>query len=197
MDSLKSSIKEMIIKILQIPEVLKSWFFLRKVGEIGQDCKIMGPAKSIGGEYITIGDRFYGGSNCRIEAWERYKGQRFTPQIRIGNDVKINSACHIGAINRIEIGNDVLFGSHVFITDHSHGNSSEQEMEVPPDKRDLFSKGEVVIEDKCWVCENVIILPGVHIGYSSIIAAGAVVTKDVPAGTIVAGNPARVVKTLQ
>ena len=55
MDSLKSSIKEMIIKILQIPEVLKSWFFLRKVGEIGQDCKIMGPAKIIGGEYITIG----------------------------------------------------------------------------------------------------------------------------------------------
>ena len=64
-------------------------------------------------------------------------------------------------------------------------------------KRQLYSKGPVVIEDNCWICENVIILPGVHVGYSAILAAGAVITKDVPAYAVAAGNPARIVKVLK
>lgn len=196
MDNRKEGLKRVIGNILHLPSEIKGRYLLGKIGKVGEDCRLTAPAKIIGGESIVIGDRFYAGPNCRIEAWHRYHEQEFMPEIRIGNDVKINSACHIGAINRIEIGNDVLMGSNVFITDHSHGQVSGQEIDIPPNKRDLFSKGEVVIGDNCWICENAIILPGVHIGRSAIVAAGAIVTKDVPERAVVAGNPAHVVKRL-
>ena len=60
----------------------------------------------------------------------------------------------------------------------------------------MFSRGEIVIGDRCWLCDNSVILPGVHIGDESVVAANAVVTKDVPSRCVVAGNPAKIVKRL-
>mgnify|MGYP002627281243 CR=1 FL=1 len=102
----------------------------------------------------------------------------------------------IGAINKIVIGDECLLGSHVMIIDHSHGKNEFEEMKIHPSSRDLFSKGEIVIGEKCWLCENVVILPGVHIGECCVIAANSVVTKDIPAYSVAAGNPARVVKSI-
>jgi acetyltransferase-like isoleucine patch superfamily enzyme len=192
----KACVIRWLTGILQWPENWKSRQLLRKIGHTGKNCRIVAPAKIIGGAYITIGDDFYGGANCRLEAWSQYGEQRFTPEIKIGNGVKINSTCHIGAIDRITIGDHVLFGSHVFVTDHSHGRVNREEADLPPSERALYSKGQVEIEDNCWICENVMILPGVHIGRGAVVAAGAVVTKDVPAYTVAAGNPAKVVKYL-
>lgn len=168
------------------------------IGVIGSDCRMVMPIKIIGGKYIKIGNNMYCGSGCRIEAWDRYENTRqtFTPSIIIGDNVKINGNCHIGAINKIVIGNDVLMGNGVFITDHSHGNSSITEVDIPPNDRMIYSKGEVVIEDNVWLCEHVTILPNVKIGYGSIVAANSVVTKDVPEKCIVAGAPAIIVKQL-
>nr|WP_082995127.1 CatB-related O-acetyltransferase [Halomonas elongata] len=56
------------------------------------------------------------------------------------------------------------------------------------------SKGGVVVGNNCWIGDNVIILPGVHIGNGSVVAAGSVVTKSVPAYSIVAGNPSKVIR---
>lgn len=151
----------------------------------------------IGGDSIRIGDNFYAGPNCRFEGWEKYNGVSFTPQIRIGNNVKINSKCHIGAINKVVIEDDVLIGSGVFITDHAHGTSKLEDLKLPPNNRDLYSKGKVKIEEKSWICENVIILPGVTVGRNSIVGAGAVVTKDVPPYTVVGGNPAKILKKVK
>ena len=84
-----------------------------------------------------------------------------------------------------------MFAGYVHVTDHSHGY---EDINMPISKQPLISKGPVIIEDECWLgfcCE---ILSGVHIGRHSIIAARAVVTKDVPPYSIVAGNPARIVK---
>ena len=147
-------------------------------------------------KYFAIGDYCYFGPNCRIEAWNRYNDKDYNPKIIIGRDVRINSTCHIGAINKIVIGDECLLGSHVMIMDHSHGRNKFEELNVHPSKRDLFSKGEIIIGEKCWLCENVVILPGVHIGKCCVIGANSVVTKDVPAYSVVAGNPARVVKNI-
>lgn len=147
-------------------------------------------------KHFTIGDYCYFGPDCRIEAWNKYNDKDYNPEIIIGRDVRINSTCHIGAINRIVIGNECLLGSHVLIIDHSHGNNEFDELKIHPSKRDLFSKGEIVIGEKCWICENVVILPGVHIGDCCVIGANSVVTNDVPSYSVVAGNPSRVVKTI-
>ena len=59
--------------------------------------------------------------------------------------------------------------------------------------KEVGSDGKVVIEDDVWIGSNAIILKGVHVGFGSVIGAGAIVTKDVPEGSIVAGSPARVI----
>ena len=66
-----------------------------------------------------------------------------------------------------------------------------------PDKRSATYGRPIVIEDKVWIGINSTILPGVKIGYGAIIGAGSVVTKDVPAMAVVAGNPARIIKTIK
>lgn len=149
-----------------------------------------------GYQYISIGDNFTSLYNLRIEAWDSYQDVSYNPEIIIGNNVNINSDVHIGCINRILIGDDVLIASKVYISDHSHGAVNSTELGIPPVNRKLYSKGPVIIKDKVWIGESVSILPGVTIGEAAIIGANSVVTKDVPARAIVAGNPAKILKQL-
>lgn len=154
------------------------------------------PFYVLGHKYITVGDGFVADAGFRIECWDRYNNQIFTPSVIIGENVSFNYRCHIGCINRIIIGNNVLFGSQVLITDHSHGGGKD-EIGIPPKEKDLYSKGPVIIEDNVWVGEGVCILPNVRIGENSIIGANAVVIQDIPPYSVAVGNPARVVKKLE
>jgi lipopolysaccharide O-acetyltransferase len=126
-----------------------------------------------------------------------YAGVKFNPIIELGDRVKFSNGVHITAINQIIIGNDVLFGSHVYISDHNHGGYSgdlHTPPTVPPADRVLHSNGKVVIEANVWIGDNVNIVGPVTIGYGAVIAANSVVRKDVPSNTIVAGAPARLLK---
>lgn len=147
-------------------------------------------------QHISIGNNWTGLWNIRIEAWDAYYEQRFTPEISIGNNVSMNSDIHIGCINKVTIGNNVLMASRIYINDHSHGNVDASELHLPPVKRKLVSKGPVIIEDNVWVGEGVCILPGVTIGKNSIIGANAVVTKSFPPNSVIAGIPAQLIKTI-
>lgn len=164
---------------------------------IGEGAVFFGDIKLINPQYISLGDNCKIGPGCRIEAWDQYAGKKYSPKIEIGKDVRINSNCHIGAINYVNIGNECLFGSNVMITDHAHGNSSFEQASIHPSERELYSKGGVKIGPRCWICENVVILPNVSIGESCIIGANSVVTKDMPSFCVAAGNPARVVKQIK
>lgn len=119
------------------------------------------------------------------------------PALFFGDHVQINDYVHIGAIERIEIGNHVLIASRVFISDHNHGSYDEAGPDsaptVPPSQRPWVPK-PVHIGDRVWIGEQACILPGVTIGEGAIVGAGSVVTRGVPANTIVAGNPARVIR---
>ncbi len=150
-----------------------------------------------GAKYISIGDHFMALRHFRIEAIDEYEysNQYFSPQILIGNNVSIQDFCHIGCINKIEIGNDVMIASKVFITDHFHGNISEQDLNIPPIKRSLSSK-PVKIGNKVWIGDNVSILPGVSLGNNIIIGANAVVTHSFPDNCVIAGCPAKIIKVI-
>ena len=165
--------------------------------QIGNNVRAERKMITLNPEYMSIGNDCYFGRNCRLEAWDHYLDDNFSPQLILGNDVRINSTCHIGCINKIEIGSQTLLGSHVVIIDHAHGSNSIEELKLHPSERKLFSKGEITIGERCWICENATILPDVQIGDESIVAANAVVTKDVPARCVVAGNPAIIVKTIK
>lgn len=164
-----------------------------KLGQTGNNCKISLPTLIKNAQYITIGDNFQALHNLRLEAWDKYRGQRFTPQIIIGDNVSFNSDVHIGTIDKVVVGNDVLIASRVYISDHSHGNTDLLSLAKPIRERGLISKGPVIIGDNVWIGEGACILPGVTIGKNSIVGANAVVTKSFPPYSIIAGVPAKLI----
>jgi acetyltransferase-like isoleucine patch superfamily enzyme len=145
-------------------------------------------------QYISIGNNFSAEYNLRLEAWDKYGSQTYAPQIIIGDNVGLGTDVHIGCINKIVIGNNVLIASRIYISDHSHGEITAGALSIPPLKRPLISKGPVIIDDNVWIGEGVCILPNVHIGKNAVIGANAVVTKDVPSNAVVGGNPAKIIK---
>ena len=147
-------------------------------------------------KYISVGKNFYSLYNLRIEAWDSYAGHQFSPEIIIGDNVNMNTDCHIGCINKVVIGDNVLMASRIYISDHFHGEINAAALSLPPMRRPLYTKGPVIIEENVWIGEGVCIMPGVTIGANAIIGANAVVTKDVPANAVVGGNPARVIRML-
>jgi acetyltransferase-like isoleucine patch superfamily enzyme len=142
--------------------------------------------------YLKIGRGFTAGPGVRLEACDQYGEDRFAPEIEIGDNVIFSHNVHVGAIDRVRIGNDVLVGSNVLITDHGHGIGDLGERVQPPRARCPHSKGPVTIEDRVWIGENAAILSGVRVGQGAIVEPNSVVTCDVPAYAVVGGAPARI-----
>lgn len=149
-----------------------------------------------GAQYISIGCRSIIHKGCILTAWDCYENDRFDPSIEIGSDTRVGEKCQISACNKIVVGNGVLIGRRVYISDNAHGKFEENQLRMQPVKRPLYSKGPVIIEDNVWIGERACILAGVKIGNGAIVAANAVVTHDVPAFSLVAGVPAKVIKKL-
>ena len=168
----------------------------RRFGFVGKGSFIESPWMITNPGNIFIGSNFSALSRFRLETFDEYLGEKFTPRIIIGDNVAFNNDCHIGCINRIEIGNNVLGASRIYISDHYHGRIEAADLEHVPTGRRLFSKGPVVIQDNVWIGEGVAIMPGVTIGVNAIIGANSVVTKDIPPNAVAAGMPAKVLKIL-
>lgn len=109
--------------------------------------------------------------------------------VTIGKRCFIQQCCTFFGRGGITIGNDVYIGPKVNLITINH--------DPDPENRSATYGRSIVIEDKVWIGINATVLPGVHIGYGAIIGAGSVVTKDVPAMTVVAGNPARVIRQIE
>lgn len=155
-------------------------------------------SKILGKKYLNVGKNFCGGRHLWLEAVTEYSGQHFHPMIVIKDNVSLSDFNHIGAVNYVEIGNNVLFGSKCYVTDHNHGiysgEKSQSNPDIPPGKRPLTHDQKVIICDNVWLGDNVTVLPGVTIGKGSIIGANSVVSKSIPAYSIAVGVPARVIK---
>jgi len=108
--------------------------------------------------------------------------------ISIGKNVFINHACSFLDMGGITIEDDVLIGPKVNLITENHPMD-------PANRRSLVCK-PILIKRKAWIGAAATILPGVTVGENAIVAAGAVVSKDVPANTIVGGVPAKVIKSI-
>lgn len=169
---------------------------LRSKGQkvfIGWDTLIRNP------NYVVIGSNSRIGRRCIIECNDFYPaGANFelTPLLSIGEHSLIGDDCHISCCREMIIGNGVRLGRKVFITDNNHGSIQRSELDMIPNRRPLASNGPVIIDDNVWIGEKATILPNVHIGKGAIIAANAVVTRDVSAYSVVGGIPAKLLKQL-
>ena len=174
----------------------------QSLGSVGEHTSFSRPLLLQGGgqRRIMIGSYTGFGHHCVLGCWEKYVSSDgvdyYEPEIIIGNHCSIGEYCHITAINKITIGDGLLTGRFVYIGDNAHGGLSIDESVVPPVGRKLQSKGEVIVGNNVWIGDKVTILAGVHIGDNVIVAANAVVTKDVPSNCMVAGVPAKVIKRI-
>lgn len=109
--------------------------------------------------------------------------------IRVGRNVFVNQNCRFDDIVGIDIGDDVMIGPGVSLITGGHPVA-------PADRRNGITSAPIVIGRNVWIGASAMILQGVTVGDDSVVAAGAVVTKDVPPRTLVAGVPATVVRIL-
>jgi acetyltransferase-like isoleucine patch superfamily enzyme len=141
------------------------------------------------------------GKGCRILGKLESQG---TGRIRIGDHTCIYDRSIIGSVNSIEIGSRVIISNHVHIYDNNNHPTDPalrsrmclEGFDGDPWRWRHAENAPVVIGDDVWIGEYAAVMKGVTIGQGAVVAAHAVVTKPVPPYTIVAGNPARVVKEL-
>jgi acetyltransferase-like isoleucine patch superfamily enzyme len=125
-------------------------------------------------------------NHVRLTTWP---GKNRNGEISIGDYCLISPGVRISAERSIRIGNNVMLAANVYISDSDwHGIYNRI--------RPFRCSKPVILEDNVWLGERVIIGKGVMVGENSIIGAGAVVTRDIPANSIAAGNPARVIKSI-
>lgn len=118
-----------------------------------------------------------------------YPKAKFSSKVELGNNSDIGYAARLNG--KVIIGNDVIMGPEVVIYTTNHRTDR---VDIPIKYQGTTEEKPVIIGDGCWICARTILLPGVSIGEGCIVAAGAVVSKDAPPYSVVAGNPAKVVK---
>lgn len=109
--------------------------------------------------------------------------------IRVGRNVFINQNCTMYDLGGIDIGDDVLIGPNVSLITSGHPVE-------PSRRRDGVTAAPIAIGANVWIAAGATIIGGVTIGENAVVAAGSVVTRDVPADTLVGGNPARVIRSI-
>ena len=144
---------------------------------------------------IDLGKNLTTGIGCRIEGFPISDACEVV--LKFGENVQMNDYVHITAAKSVEIGDNVLMASKIYISDCSHGSylgdSNDSNPFTSPIARPLSVK-PVKIENNVWLGEFVSVLPGVIIGQGTIVGANSVVSKSLPPNVIAVGSPAKPIK---
>jgi acetyltransferase-like isoleucine patch superfamily enzyme len=131
-------------------------------------------------------------NGTHVRVWEQVQIDA-PDRLRMGNFVSINRYSIINAAGGINIGDHVITGPRVTL--YSQNHRFEDPLEPIPEQG--YVRKPVRIGNNVWLAANVVVLPGVTIGDDVVAAAGAIITKDVASGSLVAGNPARVIRRIR
>lgn len=171
---------------------LRDHFLAKHIGcgpiRLGRNPRLLGL------RHLSIGRNFSAGNLFWLEAVTNYNGIFYHPQIQIGDDVSVSDFVHIAATNKVLIGDGVLAGSKVLITDHNHGSydgTAQTGPDEAPSSRRLSCDRTVTIGRNVWLGDGVAVLAGASIGDGSVIGANSVVTGPIPPNCIAVGMPAR------
>lgn len=148
-----------------------------------------------GRRYVDFGNNLTLGIGCRFDCFPGKEPQ--SKKLIFGKNVQLNDYVHIVSLDRVEIGDNVLLASHIFISDNSHGSykgdNNDSNPNTPPIKRN-YQTAPIKIGDNTWIGEGVVIMPGVTIGKGCVIGAHSIVSKSIPDYSIAVGTPSKVIK---
>ena len=117
-----------------------------------------------------------------------------TAQLEIGEGTFVNLGCMLAATERITVGKHCMFANYCFVADADH---RFDDPDLPVTWQGMASRGPVTIGDNCWFGTNCVVTSGVTIGDRTVVGANSVVTRDLPAGVVAAGAPAKVIKKIE
>jgi acetyltransferase-like isoleucine patch superfamily enzyme len=140
---------------------------------------------------VNLGDGVHLSGRSTFAGALRNDGRR--PRLTVGNDTYLGHRLIISTDDEVQIGAHVHVADDVYICGYDAHPMDPIARRTQPGPVDYTGASRIVVEDDAWICQGAMILKGVHIGRGAIVGAHAVVTRDVPAGAVVAGNPARVV----
>lgn len=161
--------------------------------KIGSNSFFEKPKILDGAEYIEIKENSSIGHSSWLGAYNKYFNQSFEPKIIILNNVRIGNYACITAIDEILIKDGCLLSEYVYISDHYHG--FDPTLNLPLKDHPLFSKGKVEIGENTFIGYRATILSGVKLGRNCVVGSHSVVTKSFPDYSMIAGSPARLIKT--
>lgn len=161
------------------------------------------PRSIVNPSAMQIGNGVKLGPGSELKASLRYPGgwlrhpdgehvaQNFEPRLVIGDRVTATASLQVVAFSEVVIEDDVMFAANVFVADGTHASVTG---DVPYKYQGITEPAPIRIGRGAWIGQNVVVLPGVSIGELAIVAANSVVNRDVPARTMAAGSPARLIK---
>lgn len=177
-------------KILRkICNLYQKWCDNFSYGQRGSGSRITKPMRIVGKKRIFLGNDVGILNAARIETIRSWAGKELNGKLIIGDRTSIGQCCHLIAADQVEIGSDCVFSAFVYISDCSHQYDPEQNIMASPLVRERIKIGNHV-----FIGIGSCIMPGVNIGDNAVVGANSVVTKSIPAGCMVAGSPARVIK---
>lgn len=167
-------------------------FYARIFGAFGSRSWLKKPDQIFGPSRIFIGDDVRIEKGAVFYAVKHYAGGVHKGKVTIGNRTFLNRFFNASSAVGIEIGEDVAFGSNVFLCDFDHSYSNPSIGRI---SSQLVTKGPIRIGDRCWIGANVYVTSGVVIGEGCVVGANSVVTTSFPANTVIAGVPARAIRS--
>jgi acetyltransferase-like isoleucine patch superfamily enzyme len=177
-------VRYVLANLNKVYPLLNARRHLRKATTLGSKVTLYGKPSVVNDGTMTFGDRVRLVSTVATLELVSLPGGH----LEIGENVFINYGSSLVASIHVKIGNDVLIGTHVMIMDTDFHRVDDKSYDT--------SGLPVVVEERAWIGNRSIVLKGVTIGHDAVVAAGSVVTQDVPPRTIVAGVPAKVIRSI-
>ena len=159
---------------------------------MGQRSFVRRPYFIGGRDNVLIGMRSSILGDLYMEAITSYAGVSYRPRIEIGDNVYIGRHAYFTAVDRISIADGCVLSEYVYITDEMHGLDPRN---GPIMQQPLVSKGPVIIGRNCFLGFRVSVMPGVTLGEHCVVGANSTVTRSFPAYSMIAGSPARLLKS--
>ena len=163
-----------------------------RFGSFGEGSAFGPPAVIRSPHRIFVGERVFFHEGAWLSVVEEHNGTRYEPRLEIGDRTLFGRMAYISCVGHIRIGSEVLAGDRVVIADSYH---QYEDPDVNIVHQPMAPPEPVVIEDGVMLGIGVCIAGGVTVGARSYVATNAVVTRDVPPNSVVAGNPARILRS--